>query len=239
MMTPIGKGQRGPDRRAAATAIHSAAGHRQRIPRIIPGVNDRLLSRRPEESTDMHARCAARYLATFGYRPGHLQVAEMVIEKARRLVEHNKYLDPARLNPLLACLQTVVRPRASAHPRLELQRPQPRIGSSGRPAHRNVGSLTIIATARSHRLPHGLIDFEEFKGTGNMEHLDRSSPIAVFPAIDNQERHRKEESYAGNLNRSWCARKVINLCRPPRRGAAVARWARPGNSEFSRDVGGK
>src|SRR5262249_30672284 len=150
----------------------------------------------------------------------HVQVAEMVIEKAKRLVEHRRdvviLLDS--ITRLARAYNTVVPPSgkvlSAGVDSNALQRPKRFFGSA-----RNVeegGSLTIIATAlidTGSRMDD--VIFEEFKGTGNMEvHLDRKlSDKRVFPAIDiNKSGTRKEELLLdrNELNRIWVLRKVFS-----------------------------
>ena len=150
----------------------------------------------------------------------HVQVAEMVIEKAKRLVEHKKdvviLLDS--ITRLARAYNTVVPPSGKVLTggvdSNALQRPKRFFGAA-----RNIeegGSLTIIATAlidTGSRMDE--VIFEEFKGTGNMEiHLDRKlADRRVFPAIDiTKSGTRKEELLIpkDDLNRIWVLRKVIN-----------------------------
>ncbi len=150
----------------------------------------------------------------------HVQVAEMVIEKAKRLVEHKKdvviLLDS--ITRLARAYNTVVPPSgkilSGGVDSNALQRPKRFFGAA-----RNIeegGSLTIIATAlidTGSRMDE--VIFEEFKGTGNMEiHLDRKlADRRVFPAIDiTKSGTRKEELLIpkDDLNRIWVLRKVIN-----------------------------
>jgi transcription termination factor Rho len=150
----------------------------------------------------------------------HVQVAEMVIEKAKRLVEHKRdvviLLDS--ITRLARAYNAIVPPSgkvlSGGVDSNALQRPKRFFGAA-----RNVeegGSLTIIATAlidTGSRMDD--VIFEEFKGTGNMEvHLDRKlMDKRVFPAIDiNKSGTRKEELLIekGELNRIWVLRKVLN-----------------------------
>ena len=150
----------------------------------------------------------------------HVQVAEMVIEKAKRLVEHKRdvviLLDS--ITRLARAYNAIVPPSgkvlSGGVDSNALQRPKRFFGAA-----RNVeegGSLTIIATAlidTGSRMDD--VIFEEFKGTGNMEtHLDRKLvDKRVFPAIDiNKSGTRKEELLMDKqeLNRVWVLRKVLN-----------------------------
>jgi transcription termination factor Rho len=154
----------------------------------------------------------------------HVQVAEMVIEKAKRLVEHKRdvviLLDS--ITRLARAYNTVVPPSgkvlSGGVDSNALQRPKRFFGAA-----RNIeegGSLTIIATAlieTGSRMDD--VIFEEFKGTGNMEvHLDRKLvDKRVFPAIDiNKSGTRKEELLMPKeeLNRVWILRKVLNPLSP-------------------------
>jgi transcription termination factor Rho len=150
----------------------------------------------------------------------HVQVAEMVIEKAKRLVEHKRdvviLLDS--ITRLARAYNTIVPPSgkvlSGGVDSNALQKPKRFFGAA-----RNIeegGSLTIIATAlvdTGSRMDE--VIFEEFKGTGNMEiHLDRRLvDKRVFPAIDvNRSGTRKEELLLSDyeLNRVWVLRKVLN-----------------------------
>jgi transcription termination factor Rho len=150
----------------------------------------------------------------------HVQVAEMVIEKAKRLVEHKRdvviLLDS--ITRLARAYNTIVPPSgkvlSGGVDSNALQKPKRFFGAA-----RNIeegGSLTIIATAlvdTGSRMDE--VIFEEFKGTGNMEiHLDRRLvDKRVFPAIDvNRSGTRKEELLLSDyeLNRVWILRKVLN-----------------------------
>jgi len=181
-----------------------------------------LIDERPEEVTDMQRTVKGEVISsTFDEAPQrHIQVAEMVLEKAKRLVEHKRdvvvLLDRSRVWPVLTTL---------------LRRPPAKVLSGGidanalqRPrrffaAARNVeegGSLTIIATAlidTGSRMDD--VIFEEFKGTGNMEiYLDRRlADKRVFPAIDIQRSGtRKDELLLppDELSRVWVLRKVLS-----------------------------
>ena len=182
-----------------------------------------LIDERPEEVTDMERTCRGAEVisSTFDEPPErHVQVAEMVIEKARRMIEHKRdvviLLDSiTRLgrayNAVTPSSGRVLSGGLDAN---AMQRPKRFFGAA-----RNIesgGSLTIIATAlidTGSRMDE--VIFEEFKGTGNMEiYLDRHlSEKRVFPAIDiNRSGTRKEELLLDEdvLNRVWILRKVIS-----------------------------
>jgi transcription termination factor Rho len=181
-----------------------------------------LIDERPEEVTDMQRSVKGEVVASTFDEPAtrHVQVAEMVIEKAKRLVEHGRdvviLLDSiTRLgrayNTVVPSSGKVLTGGVDAN---ALQRPKRFFGAA-----RNIeegGSLTIIATAlidTGSRMDD--VIFEEFKGTGNMEiHLDRKlTDKRVFPSIDMQKSGtRKEELLLPreDLNRVWVLRKVLN-----------------------------
>jgi transcription termination factor Rho len=181
-----------------------------------------LIDERPEEVTDMQRSVRGEVVSSTFDEPAarHIQVAEMVIEKAKRLVEHKRdvviLLDS--ITRLARAYNTVIPPSgkvlSGGVDSNALHKPKRFFGAA-----RNIeegGSLTIIATA--------LVDtgskmdeviFEEFKGTGNMElHLDRKLvEKRVFPAIDmNKSGTRKEELLIdkASLNRIWILRKVLH-----------------------------
>jgi transcription termination factor Rho len=185
-----------------------------------------LIDERPEEVTDMQRSVKGEVISSTFDEPAqrHVQVAEMVIEKAKRLVEHKKdvviLLDS--ITRLARAYNTVVPPSgkvlSGGVDSNALQRPKRFFGAA-----RNIeagGSLTIIATAlidTGSRMDE--VIFEEFKGTGNMEiHLDRKlADRRVFPAIDIQKSGtRKEELLMAkeDLNRVWVLRKVLNPLSP-------------------------
>jgi len=185
-----------------------------------------LIDERPEEVTDMQRTVDGEVISSTFDEPAarHVQVAEMVIEKAKRLVEHKRdvviLLDS--ITRLARAYNTVVPPSgkvlSGGVDSNALQRPKRFFGSA-----RNVeegGSLTIIATAlidTGSRMDD--VIFEEFKGTGNMEvHLDRKLvDKRVFPAIEiNKSGTRKEELLVpkDELNRIWVLRKVLNPLSP-------------------------
>ncbi len=225
LVTPIGKGQRGmivaPPRTGKTMILQSIAkAITKNHPEIILIVL--LIDERPEEVTDMVRQVKAEVISsTFDEPPQrHVQVAEMVIEKAKRLVEHKKdvviLLDS--ITRLARAYNTIVPPSgkvlSGGIDANALQRPKRFFGAA-----RNIeegGSLTIMATAlidTGSRMDD--VIFEEFKGTGNMElHLDRKLvDKRVFPAIDiNGSGTRKEELLvdANTLNKMWVLRKVLN-----------------------------
>lgn len=225
LVTPIGKGQRGmivAQPRTGKTMILQsiAKAITKNHPEIILIVL--LIDERPEEVTDMVRQVKAEVVSsTFDEPPQrHVQVAEMVIEKAKRLVEHKKdvviLLDS--ITRLARAYNTIVPPSgkvlSGGIDANALQRPKRFFGAA-----RNIeegGSLTIMATAlidTGSRMDD--VIFEEFKGTGNMElHLDRKLvEKRVFPAIDiNGSGTRKEELLvdANTLNKMWVLRKVLN-----------------------------
>jgi len=180
-----------------------------------------LIDERPEEVTDMQRSVRAEVISSTFDEPAqrHIQVAEMVIEKAKRLVEHKRdvviLLDS--ITRLARAYNTVVPPSgkilSGGVDSNALHRPKRFFGAA-----RNIeegGSLTIMATAlvdTGSRMDE--VIFEEFKGTGNMEiHLDRKlSDKRIFPAIDiNRSGTRKEELLLSpdELNRVWILRKLL------------------------------
>jgi len=185
-----------------------------------------LIDERPEEVTDMQRSVNGEVISsTFDEPPTrHVQVADMVIEKAKRLVEHKRdvviLLDS--ITRLARAHNAVVPPSgkilSGGIDSNALQRPKRFFGAA-----RNIeegGSLTIIATAlidTGSRMDD--VIFEEFKGTGNSEiHLDRRlSDKRLFPAIDLQRSGtRKEELLLSkeDLNRIWVMRRVLNPLSP-------------------------
>jgi transcription termination factor Rho len=224
LMTPIGKGQRGlivaPPRTGKTMLLqniaNSVTANDKEIHKIVL-----LIDERPEEVTDMDRSVDAEVISsTFDEPPQrHVQVAEMVIEKAKRLVEHK--LDVLILldsiTRLARAYNAVVPPSgkilSGGLDSNALQKPKRFFGAA-----RNIeegGSLTIIATAlidTGSRMDE--VIFEEFKGTGNMEiHLDRKlTDRRVFPSIDiNRSGTRKEELLLeeSDLNRIWILRKLL------------------------------
>jgi len=229
LLTPIGKGQRGlivASPRTGKTMLlqniaHSIAiNHKDTVLIVL------LIDERPEEVTDMERSVDGEVISSTFDEPAqrHVQVAEMVIEKAKRLVEHQKdvviLLDS--ITRLARAYNTVVPPSgkvlSGGIDANALQRPKRFFGAA-----RNIeegGSLTIIATAlidTGSRMDE--VIFEEFKGTGNMEiHLDRRLvDRRVFPSIDIQRSGtRKEELLLdpNDLNRIWLLRKVLQPMNP-------------------------
>ena len=224
LMTPIGKGQRGlivsPPRTGKTMLLKDIANavtaNHPDIYKIVL-----LIDERPEEVTDMARSVEAEVISsTFDEPPQrHVQVAEMVLEKAKRLVEHKKdvliLLDS--ITRLARAYNTVVPPSgkilSGGVDSNALHRPKRFFGAA-----RNLeegGSLTIIATAlidTGSRMDE--VIFEEFKGTGNMEvNLDRKlSDRRIFPALDiNRSGTRKEELLIEEevLNRIWILRKLL------------------------------
>ena len=229
LLTPIGKGQRGlivaPPRTGKTMLLQTIANS------IMSNHPDAylivlLIDERPEEVTDMERTVTGEVVSsTFDEPPNrHVQVAEMVMEKAKRLVERKKdvviLLDSiTRLgrayNAITPSSGRVLSGGLDAN---ALQRPKRFFGAA-----RNVeegGSLTIIATAlidTGSRMDE--VIFEEFKGTGNMEvYLDRFlADKRVFPAIDiNRSGTRKEELLLAPdvLNRVWILRKILASMNP-------------------------
>jgi transcription termination factor Rho len=229
LMTPIGKGQRGlivsPPRTGKTMLLQTIANSiTQNHPEVILIVL--LIDERPEEVTDMMRSVHGEVISSTFDEPAtrHVQVAEMVIEKAKRLVEHKRdvviLLDS--ITRLARAYNTIVPPSgkvlSGGVDSNALQRPKRFFGAA-----RNIeegGSLTIIATAlidTGSRMDD--VIFEEFKGTGNMEvNLERKLvEKRVFPAIDiNKSGTRKEELLMSKeeLNRVWVLRKVLNPLSP-------------------------
>jgi transcription termination factor Rho len=225
LLTPIGKGQRGlivaPPRTGKTMLLQTIANSiTANQPEVVLIVL--LIDERPEEVTDMQRSVNGEVISSTFDEPAsrHVQVAEMVIEKAKRLVEHKRdvviLLDS--ITRLARAYNTIVPPSgkvlSGGVDSNALQRPKRFFGAA-----RNIeegGSLTIIATAlidTGSRMDD--VIFEEFKGTGNMEiGLDRKLvDKRVFPAIDiNRSGTRKEELLVprDELNRIWILRKVLN-----------------------------
>ncbi|OPX34797.1 MAG: transcription termination factor Rho [Desulfobacteraceae bacterium 4484_190.2] len=224
LMTPLGKGQRGlivaPPRTGKTMLLqniaNSVSANDKDIHKIVL-----LIDERPEEVTDMQRSVDAEVISSTFDEPQqrHVQVAEMVIEKAKRLVEHK--LDVLILldsiTRLARAYNSVVPPSgkilSGGLDSNALQKPKRFFGAA-----RNIeegGSLTIIATAlvdTGSRMDE--VIFEEFKGTGNMEiQLDRKlTDRRVFPSIDiNRSGTRKEELLIekADLNRIWILRKLL------------------------------
>lgn len=229
LMTPIGFGQRGLIVSAPRTgktmllqdiANSITENHKEAVLIVL------LIDERPEEVTDMARSVDAEVVSSTFDEPQqrHVQVSEMVIEKAKRLVEHKRdvviLLDS--ITRLARAYNTVVPPSgkilSGGVDSNALHRPKRFFGAA-----RNVeegGSLTIIATAlvdTGSRMDE--VIFEEFKGTGNMEiHLDRKlSDKRIFPSIDiNRSGTRKEELLLDSetLNRVWVLRKLLSPLNP-------------------------
>src|SRR5216117_4057484 len=229
LLCPIGKGQRGlinaPPRTGKTMMLQSIANsittNHPEVALIVL-----LIDERPEEVTDMQRSVRGEVISSTFDEPAqrHVQVAEMVIEKAKRLVEHRKdvviLLDS--ITRLARAYNTIVPPSgkvlSGGVDSNALQRPKRFFGAA-----RNIeegGSLTIISTAlvdTGSRMDE--VIFEEFKGTGNLEiHLDRKlTDRRVFPSIDIQKSGtRKEELLIPkeDLNRVWVLRKVLTPLSP-------------------------
>ncbi len=229
LVTPIGKGQRGLIVAAPRTGktmllqsiANSVTTNHPEVTLIVL-----LIDERPEEVTDMQRSVKGEVISSTFDEPAqrHVQVAEMVIEKAKRLVEHKKdvviLLDS--ITRLARAYNTVVPPSgkvlSGGVDSNALQRPKRFFGAA-----RNIeegGSLTIVASAlvdTGSRMDD--VIFEEFKGTGNMEiHLDRKlMDKRVFPAIDiTRSGTRKEELLMprDELNRVFVLRRVLNPLSP-------------------------
>lgn len=229
LMIPIGFGQRAlivsPPRSGKTMLMQHIANaiiksHKQVVPFVL------LIDERPEEVTDMERTVDAEVISSTFDEPAerHVQVAEMVIEKAKRLVEHKKdvviMLDSiTRLarayNSVMPTSGKILSGGVDSN---ALQRPKRFFGAA-----RNIeegGSLTIIATAlidTGSRMDE--VIFEEFKGTGNMEIvLDRRlADKRVFPSFDiKKSGTRKEELLidALVLNRVWILRKLLSTLNP-------------------------
>jgi len=229
LLTPIGFGQRGlivsPPRSGKTMLLQSiansiSANHKDIILFVL------LIDERPEEVTDMIRSVDGEVISSTFDEPAerHVQVAEMVIEKAKRLVEHKKdviiLLDS--ITRLARAYNSVIPPSgkilSGGVDSNALQRPKRFFGAA-----RNIeegGSLTIMATAlvdTGSRMDE--VIFEEFKGTGNMEiQLDRRlADKRVFPAIDiKKSGTRKEELLLSQetLNRVWILRKLLSSLNP-------------------------
>ena len=229
LLNPLGKGQRAlivAAPRTGKTMILQAIANAitTNHPEIVLIVL--LIDERPEEVTDMQRSVHGEVISSTFDEPAdrHVQVAEMVLEKAKRLVEHKKdvviLLDS--ITRLARAYNTIVPPSgkvlSGGVDSNALQRPKRFFGAA-----RNVeegGSLTIIATAlveTGSRMDE--VIFEEFKGTGNTEIvLDRKlTDKRIFPSLDiNRSGTRKEELLVNpaELNRAWILRKVLSALSP-------------------------
>src|SRR5256884_5986655 len=225
LLTPIGKGQRGLIVAAPRTGktmmlqhiAKAIANNHQEVILIVL-----LIDERPEEVTDMQRSVDGEVISSTFDEPAqrHVQVAEMVIEKAKRLVEHKKdvliLLDS--ITRLARAYNTVIPPSgqvlSGGLDSNALQKPKRFFGAA-----RNVeegGSLTILATAlvdTNSRMDDHI--FEEFKGTGNMElKLDRKlADRRIFPAIDveaSSTRHEELLFERKQLQQVWKLRRVLS-----------------------------
>jgi len=229
LLTPLGKGQRAlivsPPRAGKTMLLQNVANSiTTNHPEVVLMVL--LIDERPEEVTDMQRSVKGEVISSTFDEPAarHVQVAEMVIEKAKRLVEHKRdvviLLDS--ITRLARAYNTIVPPSgkvlSGGVDSNALQRPKRFFGSA-----RNIeegGSLTIIATAlidTGSRMDD--VIFEEFKGTGNSEIILERKLVdkRTFPAIDIQRSGtRKEELLIPkeDLQRIWVLRKVLNPLSP-------------------------
>ncbi len=229
LLSPLGKGQRGlivasPYSGKTILLQKLANSITANYPEVVLIVL--LIDERPEEVTDMQRSVKGEVISSTFDEPAerHVQVAEMVLEKAKRLVEHKKdvmiLLDS--ITRLARAYNTVVphsgKILSGGVDSSALHRPKRFFGAA-----RNIeegGSLTIIATAlvdTGSRMDE--VIFEEFKGTGNMEiQLDRNLfQRRIYPAIDVKKTNtRKEEMlmHPDELNRVWILRKVLNELNP-------------------------
>jgi transcription termination factor Rho len=229
LLTPIGKGQRGlivsPPRAGKTMLLQNIANAiTKNHPEIYLIVL--LIDERPEEVTDMKRNVKGEVISSTFDEPAyrHVQVAEIVIEKAKRLVECKR--DVVILLDSLTRLARAYNQVVPTSGKIlsggvdsnALHKPKRFFGAA-----RNIeegGSLTIIATAlidTGSRMDE--VIFEEFKGTGNLEiHLDRNlAERRIFPAIDiNKSGTRKEELLLTEeeLNKVWILRKVLASLNP-------------------------
>src|SRR5438445_183757 len=229
LLTPLGKGQRGlivsPPRAGKTMLLQQVANSiTTNHPEVVLMVL--LIDERPEEVTDMQRSVKGEVISSTFDEPAarHVQVAEMVIEKAKRLVEHKRdvviLLDS--ITRLARAYNTIVPPSgkvlSGGVDSNALQRPKRFFGAA-----RNIeegGSLTIVATAivdTGSRMDD--VIFEEFKGTGNMEvHLDRRlMDKRIFPTINiEQSGTRKEELLLekDELQKVWLLRKALSQLNP-------------------------
>ena len=229
LMVPLGKGQRGlivSPPRAGKTMLLQAIAHALAVNHPEVRLLVLLIDERPEEVTDMRRSVHGEVISSTFDEPAtrHVQVAEMVMEKAKRLVEtrHDVVLLLDSITRLARAYNTVIpssgRVLSGGLDANALQKPKRFFGAA-----RNVeqgGSLTILATAlvdTGSRMDD--VIFEEFKGTGNMEiNLDRKlADRRVFPAIDlMRSGTRKEELLLSGkeLERAWILRKVLQQMSP-------------------------
>ncbi len=229
LFTPIGKGQRGlivaPPRTGKTVLLQNIANsiikNHKEIYLIVL-----LIDERPEEVTEMMRMVDAEVISSTFDEPAtrHVQVAEIVIEKAKRLVEHKRdvviLLDS--ITRLARAYNTVVpssgKILSGGIDASAMQKPKRFFGAARKVEEG--GSLTIIATAlidTGSRMDE--VIFEEFKGTGNCEiYLDRKlAEKRIFPAIDiNKSGTRREELLLdnGDLSRIWLLRKVLQPMNP-------------------------
>jgi len=225
LMSPIGFGQRGlivsPPKAGKTMLLQNIANSMVKAhPDIVPMIV--LIDERPEEVTDMARNVDAEVVSSTFDEPSerHVQVAEMVIEKAKRIVEqgHDVVILLDSITRLARAYNSVMPPSgkilSGGVDSNALDRPKRFFGAA-----RNIedgGSLTIIATAlvdTGSRMDE--VIFEEFKGTGNMELvLDRKlADKRIYPAIDmNKSGTRKEELLLAPdvLNRVWILRKLLS-----------------------------
>jgi transcription termination factor Rho len=229
LLTPIGKGQRGlivaPPYSGKTILLQKVANaitinHPEVVLIVL------LIDERPEEVTDMQRSVKGEVISSTFDEPAerHVQVAEMVLEKAKRLVEHKKdvliLLDS--ITRLARAYNTVVphsgKILSGGVDSSALHKPKRFFGAA-----RNIeegGSLTIIATAlvdTGSRMDE--VIFEEFKGTGNMElQLDRNLfQKRIYPAIDVKRSNTRKEDmlmHPDELNKIWILRKVLNELNP-------------------------
>ncbi len=229
IVAPLGKGQRGlivaPPRTGKTILMQKIANSIVRNHKEVTLIV-LLIDERPEEVTDMKRNVAAEVVSsTFDEPPQrHIQVAEMVIEKAKRLVEHKK--DVVILLDSITRLARAYNTVTPASGKIlsggveanALHRPKRFFGAA-----RNIeegGSLTILATAlieTGSRMDD--VIFEEFKGTGNMELvLDRKmSDRRIYPAIDIQKSGTRKEDLLlpeDDMNRIWILRKLLSSMNP-------------------------
>ena len=252
LMTPLGKGQRGlivaPPRTGKTMLLQSIA---QSVAKNHPEIYliVLLIDERPEEVTDMQRSVDGEVISSTFDEPAqrHVQVAEMVIEKAKRLVEHKKdvliLLDS--VTRLARAYNTVIpasgKVLSGGLDSNALQKPKRFFGAA-----RNIeegGSLTIVATAlidTGSRMDD--VIFEEFKGTGNSEiHLDRKlSDKRTFPAIDIlKSGTRKEELLIPkeDLQRIYVLRRVLESAVTGRSDGTAARQDGEDQEQFGVPVG--